>query len=218
MAVQAFVPLRERPEARRDASRDHLKGPADRILGLQRFVNLGLHAQFGHRVNTTQNDFFRVAQSQNSLKSYIVLSQRHSPDGNHVACDFDPEFLQKEFGQSACRHSSRGLASAGALENIARVAKIVFQAASQVGVSGARRRKRLVLGSRVGAILNRQRFFPIFPIAILDQDRDGRAHGLAVANPGKELRRVRLDFHAPAAPVPPLASFQFTIHVGEINT
>ena len=68
---------------------------------------------------------------------------------------------------------------------------------------------RLVLGAV--DILHRKRFGPVFPIVIADDDGDGRADGLRVADAGDNFGAVGLDLHAPAAAVALLAAPEFAI-------
>ena len=60
-------------------------------------------------------------------------------------------------------------------------------------------------------ILNRQRLFPVRPIAVLDENRDGRANGFPLPHAGEKLGGVRFDFHPPAAPVAALAPLEVAV-------
>src|SRR5205823_4526195 len=66
-------------------------------------------------------------------------------------------------------------------------------------------------------VLDRQSLIPILPIAVLEQDRNGRADGFPVPNPGKELGGVRFDFHPPAAPVATLPALEVAVNRLEIH-
>src|SRR5205814_441885 len=62
------------------------------------------------------------------------------------------------------------------------------------------------------ASLDRQRFLPVLPIFVFQQDSDGRADGLAMTHTGEEVRAVALDLHTAAAAVALLPPPQFTVH------
>src|SRR5438067_1785517 len=115
------------------------------------------------------------------------------------------------------RHARSRFAGAGALEHIPRLAEVELQASCQIGVTGPGRRKRLVLGARLRAVLHRHRLTPVFPVAVLKQNRNGRADRLAMPDAGKELGRVRLNLHSPAPPVSTLAPLEIAIDVGEVH-
>src|SRR6266566_4874656 len=74
--------------------------------------------------------------------------------------------------------------------------------------------------ARAGVILgglHGKDFFPVGPIAILDAQSDGSADGLAVANPGKNLGSILLDFLAAAATVAQLAAVQLGVDELEVD-
>ncbi len=106
--------------------------------------------------------------------------------GDGVAQHLDAEFPEQAFGNSAGRHSRGGFAGGGALEHVARIVKIEFLRAGQIGVARARRREAALRVFRAFAIFDRQRLFPVLPVAIFQAHRDGRADGLAVAHAGEE--------------------------------
>ena len=62
-----------------------------------------------------------------------------------------------------------------------------------------------------------ERFLPVLPILVFQQDRDGRSDGLAVAHAGDKMRGIALDLHSAAAAVALLPPPQFAIHRRRIN-
>jgi hypothetical protein len=67
------------------------------------------------------------------------------------------------------------------------------------------------------AIFYRERFRPIFPVAILDTHRDRRANRLAVTHAGKEIRLILLDALASSAPETQLAAVKLAPHEFKID-
>ena len=123
----------------------------------------------------------------------------------------DAEFAQKRLRQRAHRDARRRLARAGALQNIARVVKIVLDRAGQIGVPGPGPRDRLLLVLGALDVLHRQRFGPVLPILVFEQDRDRRADGLRMPHAADDVRAVGLDLHAAAAAEALLAPPQLAI-------
>jgi hypothetical protein len=125
-----------------------------------------------------------------------------------VAAHLDAGGGQHHLGQPARGHARRGLAGRRALEHLAQVVREVLERAGEIGVAGPRvlegpallgfRRLRL-RGHHVG---------PVRVILVADEERDGAAERLAVADPGKDLDGVGLDLHAPAAAVAALTAPQ----------
>src|SRR5207249_12281337 len=92
-------------------------------------------------------------------------------------------------------------AGARALEDVARVVEVVFDDAGEVGVSGSRTSDRFFLVLGAVGVFNGQRFGPVLPVLVLEQDRDRRSDGVGVTDAGNDLGAVGLDFHAAAAAV-----------------
>ena len=82
----------------------------------------------------------------------------------------------------------------------------------------AGRRERSILRARFRSVLDRKSLFPILPIAVLNQDGDGRADGFPMPHAGKKLGRVGFDFHPPAASVAALAALELAVEVVKIQT
>jgi len=59
--------------------------------------------------------------------------------------------------------------------------------------------------------LHRQRFLPVLPILVLEQDRNRRPDGQAVVDTGQNMRSVGLNLHATPAPVTLLPPPEFPI-------
>ena len=166
------------------------------------------HALLDFRVGTIQQDFVPRVKGLNLFPGNFPL-HGNAADGDDMAENFDTEFVQKKFGESADGDPGRRFAGGGTLENVAGLGKIVFESAGEVGVSGTRRGDALVEG-RI-SLGDRERFLPVFPVTIFELDGDGRADGDAVANAGEDVGRVALDLHAPAAAIALLAAPEFAV-------
>ena len=138
-------------------------------------------------------------------------------DGDGVAQHGNAKFAQQRFAERAGGHARRCFARRSALENVARIVKIEFLRSGQVRVAGPRRRQPPLGVVRALGVLHRQRFFPVFPVAIFDAQRDRRADGFPVAHAGEKVGLILFDALAPAAPVSQLPAVQlapdeFQIH------
>ncbi len=122
-----------------------------------------------------------------------------------------PNCAKKCFGQRAHGDARRGFARAGAFQNVAGVVKLYLIAPARSAWPGRGRVTGLRLVFRAVDIFHRQRFGPVLPIFVVDDDGDGRADGLRVADAGDNFDAVRFDLHAAAAAVALLAAPQFAI-------
>ncbi len=124
-------------------------------------------------------------------------------DLNHVRVDLDAERAQERLAERPAGHARGGLAGGGALEDVAHVALLVLLRAHEVGVAGPRQVDLGDLG------LDRPGAHPLLPVGVVavgDLQRDRTAERAPVADAGRDLGRVALDLHAPAAPVAELAA------------
>ncbi len=138
-------------------------------------------------------------------------------DLNRVAGDFRAELAEQQLCERSGSYAGGRFASRSALEDVARVVKIKFLRAGEVGVARARGRKLLIVAGEVWRVLDGKGFLPIGPVAVFDAQRDGRADGFAVAHAGKDFGAVFLDFLAAAAAVAELAAVQFVIDEVEVH-
>lgn len=118
----------------------------------------------------------------------------------------DAKLPKKRFGQRTYRNPRRGLARAGAFQNVSGIRKIVLQAAGQIGVSGTRPGYGLVLLRLVVGTLHGQHLRPIFPVLVLNDDRDRRTDGFRIPHAGDNFGAVRFNLHTPATAIPLLAA------------
>ncbi len=131
-----------------------------------------------------------------------------------MTSDADAELAQEPLADRRRRDARRGLASRGALENVARVVAIVLEEAGEVGVAGAHARDRaLARNAGVGVGRGVHDLLPVLPVAIADQHRDRRADRLAGADAGQEFDGVLLDLHAAPAAVALLAPRELAVDV-----
>jgi len=79
-------------------------------------------------------------------------------------------------------------------------------------MAGARTRDRFLVILGAIDVFNRQRFGPVLPILVLDQDGDGRPDGVRVPDSADDVGLICLDFHAPTAAEPLLAAPQFPVN------
>ena len=79
-----------------------------------------------------------------------------------------PKFAQEQFRQRAGGDARGGFARGSAFQNVASIVKIEFLRAGQISVSGPRRGEAALRVLCAVAVLDRKRFLPIFPVAILD--------------------------------------------------
>ena len=128
-----------------------------------------------------------------------------------MAEDADAELIEKCFGQRSNRHAGRSFTSAGAFQDVAGVVKIVFETAGQVGMAGSRTREWFPLVFCAVDVFHWQRFSPVFPILVADDDRDRRADGLRMPDARNNFDLIGFDLHPPAAPIALLAPPEFTI-------
>ena len=123
-----------------------------------------------------------------------------------------PNCAEQRLGQRADGHARGGFAGAGALQNVAGVVEIVLDGAGEVGVAGPRAGDGLAAcPSRAVGIFDGQRFGPVLPVLVADEDGDGRADGVRVAHAGHNFGAVGLDLHAAAAAVALLAAPELAI-------
>ena len=122
-----------------------------------------------------------------------------------MADDRDPDRRQERLGQGAGDDPRRGLAGAGALQNVARVVEAVLLHAGQVGVTGSRCGLLLAGRARSG----RHLLFPLGPLGVQYLDGDRGAERAPVAHAPDESQFVALEAHPGSAPVAESASGQF---------
>ena len=133
----------------------------------------------------------------------VGLGRPHGADLRDVGDDLDAERAQERLGDRAAGDARRGLARAGALEDVADVGEAELLDPGEVGVARARQvdlRDRRLDGPGVHPLL------PVRVVAIGDEQRDRAAERAAVADAGGDLGGVALDLHAPAAAVAELAA------------
>ena len=82
-------------------------------------------------------------------------------------------------------------------------------------MTGPRRSDALVLGWI--SFFDRQSFGPVLPVVVGEEQRDGRADGLAVTHAAENARGVALNAHSPAAAVTLLPPPEFAIDEREID-
>ena len=131
-----------------------------------------------------------------------------------MAVDGDAEGVQELLGERPRGHPGRGLAGAGALEDVADVGVAELEQPGEVGVPWPGRVHLVNLG------VHRPWIHPLLPVgvvAVLDQHRYRAPQGSPVAHAGADLDRVRLDLHPSPAPVSELPSCHLAVEAGAIE-
>ena len=134
-AVELAVPAHVAAEAHHHAAGHDLDLAAQGVAGLLGLVDpaddLGLdrgieHAHLGAVGGVVQGDGQLGGAGGDD-----------AAQGDDVAPDLDPELVEQPLGQRAGGDPRRGLARAGALQDVAGVEPVVLEDAGQVGVAGA---------------------------------------------------------------------------------
>src|SRR6202021_2453150 len=99
---------------------------------------------------------------------------------NNVAGDFDSEAAQQQLRESSGGNAGSGLARRCTLQHVASIREVELERSGEVGMTWPGRRYGAVLGWVAG--FDRQLLLPVFPVAIDQLNRDGRADGLAMAH------------------------------------
>ena len=125
----------------------------------------------------------------------------HPAEGHDMAPDLDAELVEQPLGEGARGDPRRGLAGAGALQDVAGVEPVVLEHAGEVGVAGTRSADAAAAQlARLGRLV-RHHVFPVGPVAVGDQHRHRRAERLAGADAREPLDGIALDLHARAPAV-----------------
>ena len=178
--IEAIALLRVRPEARRDARRDHLDDPAQRVAILAGRIGRLAHALVG----------------------------RLAADLDRSPRDVDSELAQERLRDRPRGHVHRGVPRARPLERVTNVVVPVLQHPGEVGVPRARQAdrlrplaRRLALG-RPGAHPPR----PVRVVAVPHDERQGSPERASPTEAGEHLDLVALELLARAPAVALLPS------------
>jgi hypothetical protein len=130
-----------------------------------------------------------------------------------VAADLDPELGQEPLGECARRHPGGGLTRAGTLEDVPSIDAVVFEDASEVGVTGPGPRDPAppYLTRRFGALVGHD-VFPVGPVPVGDQHGNGRPERLSSPKTREPFDAIALDFHPGSAPVALHATGELLVH------
>ncbi len=199
-SVEAGVPGNVRAEPRRKAMGHHFKDTADRVARAVGFVDHFLHSRLGGGIDAAQQNLVALAQ----LHHFLPVDRTFHADGtdrDDVAEHPDSELPEQRLGQSADRHSRRGLPGAGAFEDVTGIVKIVLDGAGQVGMSRPGTGDRPPFIRSAVGVLHRESFSPVLPVLIPDENGDGGADGPRIPHTGHNFRAIGFDLHAAAAAV-----------------
>ena len=193
---------------------DNFEDAAHSVASLIGVVDHGLHALLGFGIDATQQDFVTLAERHEFFPRGRAF-QTSVTDGDYVAEHGDAEFRQIRFRQRAHSDSRGRLTRAGPFQNIPCVLKIVLNGACEIGMAGAGTRDRLAAALGVLDIFDGQRFGPVLPVFVLDQDGDGRTDGLRVPDSADNVGLICLNFHAATAAEALLAAPQLAVQSGD---
>ena len=217
-SVEAEVVLRVAAQPGRQAGHAHLEGTAHGVALL--LCPLDLHAE-RFAVGRVQRAHAGAVGAQRQLVG-ILLGELPEladqlpagaglPDRGDERSHPDVQLVQQPPHGRGERDAHRRLARAGALQRVAQIPVAELDGAGQIGVSRARQRH---LAARIVRWLDRHARGPgLEMVGVLDQHRDRAAQRAPVPDAGEDARHLRLDLHAPAAPVAELAPLQIALEV-----
>jgi hypothetical protein len=133
-----------------------------------------------------------------------------------VAADLDLGRRQERLRERARGYPHRRLPGARPLEHVPEVVGQVLEGAREIGVAGPRIAEDTA-GRLGGGRLGRHHVAPVLEVPVADEERDGAAQRLPVADAGEDLDRVLLDLHAAAAAVAPLAAPEVRVDEGAVH-
>ena len=122
-----------------------------------------------------------------------------------------PNSRQKCFGERAHGNARRGFPSAGPLQHVARLGKVVLDRACQVRVAGPRTGDRFALVLATRYVFDGQGFGPVLPVLVTNNDRDRRADGFRMPHARDNFDPICFNLHASAAAEALLAPPQLAI-------
>jgi len=197
-----------RPEARGDAPSHDLDDASQRVAGGLGRVDPRDHLALGLGVEAAHGAAIGGGVQGSGERG--AGPGGHPPDLRDVAADLDTEVAEQELAHGAARDARGGLPRAGALEDVAGVAPVVFLHPGQIRVTRPRP-GHLAPALGAGRAFGGHDVLPVLPVAVPDDHRDGRAQGLARPDPSEPFDAVGLDLHARAAPVAGHAASQLGV-------
>ena len=194
-------------QAHRQAPEAHFQDAAQGVAGAFRRVDAFAHLRRRVLVGGSQVALLDGVQVV-PVEAFLRLD---AAQRDHVVRTLHAEFAQQLERHAADRHPRRRLAGAGALQHVAQILVAVFDAAAQVGVTGPGVGQRLL--ARLPARFRRHDLGPVTVVLVDDHQRDRGSGGAPGPDTRDDLRLVRLDHHAPPAPVTALTPAQPGIDV-----
>src|SRR4029079_19560011 len=117
-AVELPIPLDVTAEAHRDARGDDLEGAAERIAGLAGAIDLRDHLALELDVDAAQRGIVRQPAGASEIDR-AGIGQRDAAEGKDRAGDAEAGGREQLAWDGASRDAGRGLARAGALQDVA---------------------------------------------------------------------------------------------------
>src|SRR6185436_5776834 len=210
-SVELAVPVHVGAQAHRTAKGHHLEHSAQGVALALGGVDGLDHEPLRLRIGAA--DLAGLRPARDLVPGLRERPDAHAADLGDVAQDGDAELAEEPPGHAGHRHPRGGLAGAGALQHVADVAVVVLHGPRQVGVAGAGAGHRLRGGAR-GLVAHRHGLLPVFPVAVLDGQRDRAPQGEPSAHAGGDVDLVALDLHPPAKAVAALAAREVPVDVG----
>ncbi len=167
---------------------DYFEDAANGVTGSVNFVDDGFHFFLGIRIDTAEEDL-RAPAEIDQLGPFDGALEPGRTHRDDMAQDFDTEVTEKLLDDGADGDARGGFTGAGTFEDIAGIGQVVFDGAGEVGVAGPGARDGLVLRGIAG--FDRQRFSPVLPVGVFDNQGDGRADRAAVPDAGYNTSRGR---------------------------
>ena len=206
--IQLLVPRDVRAEPRDQPERAHLVHAAERLVGLPGRVDLRDHRLARAGVEAANG---RLVDADEVGRLEVVAPRRlHRSDRQDVAEDAHAERPEEHLRQRTAGHPRGGLARARALQHVAHVREAELLDPRQVRVTGARQVHLVHLGRDLPGV---HALLPVGVVAVRYLHRHRAAERTSVPDPGGHLGAVRLDLHAPPAPVSELPPRQVAIDV-----
>src|SRR5215213_6490105 len=198
-----------RAQTRDDTACCDLEDAAERVALSPRFVDQIDHSLLCFVVRAMQ---WRVVIDRGEL----IPAQLERRVGNAAKLDYmtahlDAEHCQQLFRERATCNTRRRFASGSTFQDVAQIAYVILQTASQIGVTGARPFQSPRLLRFDFARLGGHNVCPVGPVFIFNQQGERRAERETVPDAGQYLGVIALDLHAATATITELATSQLVV-------
>src|SRR3989304_2692217 len=209
--VELPVPLHVAAETRGDAGGGALESPAQAVSGLLCLVYAPHHGLRGLIVRAPH-----LGTLGHLKKPDWTFGRKpgvHAAYLDDPAVDVYAEGVEEPLRERPSRDPHRGLPRARSLEYVTEVPVAVLEPAREVGVPRPRPRD-LPGGALQGGLFVRGHYlFPVLPVPVAHDERNGRAERVAVPYAGGYLHGIGLYLHPCAPAVAALPPFEVGVYV-----